>query len=153
MRAFIVVGQAPAKVGNPSAPLEGRIGQRLAELFGCSYDDYLRATQRFNILPEWPGANAKGDRFPMFVARTNAGRMSTSFGGCYVLVVGVGVGKAFGLTKEPVRWHKRVCPSGAYWMAVLPHLSGINRWWNDRLNRERAARFMQTTWALVSRAR
>lgn len=146
MQAFIIIGQASERIGTPAKPLEGLTGRKLADLFGCDYDEYLTHTQRFNILPEWPGSNAHGDQFPFFVARTNAQRMAVSFGACRVLIIGVKVGEVFGFTGPVLKWHHFTCASGKYAMAILPHISGGNRWWNDCNNEQKAQRFMKRTW-------
>lgn len=149
---FIIIGQAPAEHGDPTAPLEGRVGRKLADLLGCTYEEYLKRSQRFNILPEWPGRDKgrKGDRFPMFVAKQNASRMSYSFGGCTVLYLGVKVGQVFGFHDEPLKWKSVAWPAGqTHKAAVLPHPSGINRWWNDHKNKHAAKQFMTKLGRLI----
>lgn len=115
-------------------------------MLGWTYEDYLARTQRFNVIPEWPGRDAgrKGDRFPVLIAKENARRMSYSFGSCTILFLGVQVGWAFGMDGEPVTWNALKSPQGQpYRAAVLPHPSGINRWWNNDANKADAARFMR----------
>lgn len=139
--------------GNPEAPLEGRIGKKLAAMLGCTYEDYLAMSQRFNILPEWPGRREKkGDKFPKAVARMNAQRMEWSFSDCVVLYIGIIVGQTFRFPGSPLEWKTIDAPDGkTYRAAVLPHPSGINKWWNDRENKARAEKFMKQTMAMLLR--
>lgn len=146
---LILIGQAPNQHGDERHALEGCLGDKLACLFGCQPDEYLRLTQRFNVLPGWMGKAGNGDRFPVGLARQNARRMRYSLGGCRVLFVGVATAAAFGVGPPILRWGQhRVAKdnSEAFRAAVLPHPSGINRWWNDRQHRRAAQRFMQRTW-------
>lgn len=138
--------------GNAAEPLEGRTGEKLAEMLGCTYDEYLRLSQRFNILPEWPGRKSgKGDKFPKVVARINAQRISYSLAGCTVLFLGINVGRIFKFPGNPLEWKTVQGPAGTtYSAAVLPHPSGINRWWNSSQNRKSAERFMKQTMAMVA---
>lgn len=138
--------------GNAAEPLEGRIGKKLASMLGCTQDEYMAKTQRFNILPEWPGRKGKkGDKFPKAVARMNAQRMEYSFAGCTVLFLGIAVGQMFRFPGGPLKWQRIARPAwSAYHAAVLPHPSGINRWWNDPENKSSAANFMKKTGAMLS---
>lgn len=138
--------------GNPEEPLEGKLGRKLASLFGCTYDEYLAVTQRFNILPEWPGRKVgKGDKFPKTIARINAQRMGYSFSGCTVLFLGIQVGRMFNFTEDPLLWKRIKMHDGSeYYAAVLPHPSGINRWWNDSTHKLLAEKFMRKTMEMVS---
>ena len=142
---FLIVGQAPNQHGDPRRPLEGKLGEQLCHLFGCSWDEYCRHTQRFNVLPGWPGKQGKGDKFPRHLAQQNASRMRWSFAGCSVLFVGVATAALFGVKGPTLRWKPCKEPL-IYLAAVLPHPSGINRWWNNPTHRRAATRFMRSTW-------
>ena len=145
---LILIGQAPSQHKDPHCPLEGRVMRQLAKLFGCSEEEYLRKTQRFNVVPVWPGKIGKGDRFPSRLARINASRMQHSFGGCHVLFVGIQTARSF-LSKGPIlTWRKSTVPDTdiVYRSAILPHPSGVNRWWNKLSNRRKASGFMRATW-------
>ena len=52
---LVLVGQAPGSAVQPSAPLEGRIGRLLSELIGVSFEEYLRETERLNLITHWMG--------------------------------------------------------------------------------------------------
>jgi len=59
--------------------------------------------------------------------------------GRWVLLIGQGVARAFGVQAGLLEWVER---EGA-WLAVVPHPSGVNRWWNELRNVERAAAFLR----------
>jgi len=89
-----------------------------------------------------------GHRFPLHLARLAAGRLLTFGGplGCgdyalrdYAVVVLCGrlVAAAFGLKLRPsVPWAEE---SGGVRYLVMPHPSGVSHFWNDSMNRHRAA--------------
>jgi len=146
---LILIGQAPNCHNDERHALEGRIGARLCRLFGCQEEDYLKWTQRFNVLPRWPGKTGKGDKFPLALARQNARRMRYSLAGCHVMFVGVATAKVFGVTHIPFRWVKVEIAEhnvGSFSAAVVPHPSGVNMWWNLECNKNKARRFMCRAW-------
>lgn len=145
---FILIGQAPIR-REYGAELMGRIATQLSTLFGCSLEEYARRTQRFNVLPCWPGRADRGDRFPKHLARQNASRMMYSFSDCHVLFIGLAVANIFDFHERPLQWRRLSTISGTYTAAVLPHPSGVNRWWNDAKNKQAAVRFMRKTWRKV----
>jgi uracil-DNA glycosylase len=150
MGAFILIGQAPAaRKGWHDAPLSEGVGRRISALFGCEHNEYLRYTQRLNVFEYWPGHSKKGDKFPIVIARMNACRIRFSLGNCAVLFVGVGTAKAFGITEKIMMWRNYATGriNGEQFQgAILPHPSGVNRWWNSKVNRAKAQRFMHRAW-------
>ncbi len=149
MLAFLLIGQAPNEHGDPRRPLEGKLGEKLCRLFGCSWAEYCRSTQRFNVLPGWPGKQGNGDRFPRALAIQNARRMVWSFADCAVLFVGVATASVFKIKQPALRWKRRQLQDGGFYQAaVLPHPSGVNRWWNEPSHRRAATRFMRHTWRI-----
>jgi len=127
----LLVGEAPAK--GSKEPLGGRSGRFLAKLLGMGMGGFLDAFDRANLLRfrQRPSAG-KGDLFDLALASANARRMGLR--GRDVLLLGKRVALAFGLKDpawlRPVRLGKR--ERAAF---VLPHPTGINRWWNDGGNR------------------
>lgn len=147
-----LIGQAPSRNGDPMRPLEGMMAKKLAYLFGCAEHEYLACTQRLNVLGHFCGKTKKGDRFPLFVARVNANRIRYSLGGCRVLFIGVGTARAFGIIDKPLSWRRHLVGNGeTFNAAVIPHTSGINRWWNDESNKRKARRFCRRAWTLYGR--
>lgn len=135
---LVLVGQAPGK--HPKyrpvmalfwVPANGT-GARLCEKMGIPRRDYTRL-ERHNVLDFYPGAMpGGGDHFPRKMGRAAAAELSKQLIGKSVILVGVATALSFGFTTgaEPFVWYS----SKAYNMAFIPHLSGINRWWNDPAN-------------------
>jgi hypothetical protein len=138
----LLIGQAPSRIGDPAAPLAGRIGGRLARLCGMDPPMFLRATERINLLPACPAgpARGKGDPFPAPPARAAALQLIPRLAGRRVVFVGVATARAFAFPGPLLTWKDHVGAS----CAVLPHPSGVNFWWNDPVNRAAAERFART---------
>ena len=147
---LVLVGQAPSRSGDPTRPLAGGpVGKKLAALFGATLDEYVERTERHNLLGKWPGRAGKGDCFPMSRAKQAAGVLCEALGGRDVIFVGKNVAAAFGIRKATYLSWALFCDeaSGAsFEAAVVPHPSGINRWWNDPKNRRAARAFMRRAW-------
>jgi uracil-DNA glycosylase len=136
---LIIVGQAPGRRGDPRQTLKGKVGRRLARTFGVSEEQYTLCTELHNVLECWPGKHGKGDRFPMAAAREAARNLKPTLEGNRVLLLGRAVAAAFGVRVGYLTW----IHLGACLVAVLPHPSGINRWWNEPKNRRAAERFLR----------
>lgn len=138
----LLIGQAPGRAGDGS-PLEGAAGLRLAEFAGISYDEYLRVTDRVNLLRKWPGRapGGKGDLFP--IAEAQLAAMQLDIRGRVVVMVGKGVARAFSVhTRAPLAWftlEDRISTR----MAWMYHPSGVNRWYNDPENVAATSRFLR----------
>lgn len=138
------VGQGPGKNHPPgSRPLEGKkgAGARLAKLCGLTNEELLKRCDTSNLLPDWRGKNGKGDNFPMNEAIISAELIWTKFFDYdRVVLFGSNVASAFGMKNEKVlKW---VVLEGTT-VAVVPHPSGINRWYNDPENRKKAEKFLR----------
>jgi uracil-DNA glycosylase len=132
----LLVGQAPGRLGGARAFAgDKRSARRLAELVGARRaSDFFRTR---NLLQAFPGKAGKGDRFPMAEARAAATKMRLRG---TVLFAGKKVAAAFGCSSAMYfEWRRR----GGFRYAVVPHPSGVNRWWNDPSNRERARAFFR----------
>jgi hypothetical protein len=105
--------------------------------------EYMALTERYNVLRRWPGKNGKGDHFPMRLAKTNARRLALGFVGRRVILLGRSVAKAFGLNVGYLKW-----VNIGFDVAVVPHPSGVNRWWNEARNKAAARRFMEDVWGI-----
>ena len=110
-----------------------------------------------NLLDEFPGRNGKGTLWDPEKARGAAESCLERLRGRRVLFLGRRVAKAFGFGKEdlpPLSWRQAV-PEGSVLgvrtgrrvrfarVAVIPHPSGINAWYNSEENRELASRFLR----------
>ena len=142
---LIILGEAP---GNYARPLvlypypPNCTGHRLMKLMGMTRFEYLH-TDRRNLFPAYPGKSGKGAAFPYSQAKMLARQIEPSLAGYNVLFVGKRVAAAFGFGhnnptfRKPLQWHPWV-----YRYAVLPHPSGINRWWNDPDNKAMGEAFL-----------
>lgn len=136
----LIIGEAPARTGDPRKPLLGRCGNRLARLSGLDLQDYARRFARANVLEQWPGKLDKGDAFDLPAARARAAILRRRFrGGRLVVLLGHRTALAFGLRSAYLQRHRVSCAN----VVVLPHPSGINRWWNEPENVRRASSFLR----------
>ena len=135
-RKIVLIGQAPSRTGDPSRPLASN---KLAALCGLTKKEYLRKFRRLNIFDAWPGKNGKGDAFPLAQARIRAAQLVKNLMHERVVFVGIKTAEAFSFEFAPLKWQR--FNNGA--AAILPHPSGVNRWWNDPGNRKMASRFMR----------
>lgn len=154
MQRPLLIGQAPGPNTDPEYPLypvpRTSAGGRLCELMGLTRAEYITTFDRVNLLPYFPGKDrANEDKFPMSPARLAARVLRPMLRGRRVILVGRQVAQAFQLGAD---WHEwvdfRVGPrhaalgcDGLAQVAVVPHPSGRNHWYNNELNRARARRF------------
>lgn len=125
------------------AALAGITPMRFDELFECT-----------NVLSEWPGRsdNGKNDVFPMDRAIPAAKALLPKLEGRKVVLLGQRVSAAFDVREPIFQWVSR----GFAWrghddivtvtchLAVSPHPSTANRWWNKPENRISARMFWGT---------
>lgn len=110
-------------VGTPENP-----PPRPAAVFAARF---LRA----NLNDRWNGKSGKGDSFDREEGKERAAALaSDAFIASYVLL-GAEVARAFGFRFSPLAAHER---DGKRFL-LLPHPSGIVRWWNDKENVEKAS--------------
>jgi uracil-DNA glycosylase len=139
MSRRLIFGPAPGRGPAGALPFAGRSGAFLAELVGLASFEEIRAMVLVqNVLTAWPGKNGKGDAFPLEDARRAALRFRVSPGD-RVLFVGRDAGRAFEFSARFLVWR----PFRLAEAAIIPHPSGINRWWNDAGNRSAGAEFLR----------
>lgn len=109
--------------------------------------DFVMDARHANLLNEWPGHARRGSAFPMDEGRAAAERFEEVLDIVkpeLVLLTGRRVAAAFGL-----HMHHRgqdyfeACTVHERRATVVPHPSGVNRWWNELINRERARDFLE----------
>lgn len=128
MADILLVGEAPgAKGAQPSDGWHTRIG-------------FIRS-KRVNLLTEWPGVQGKGSAFPATEARPMANLLIQTSPQYMRFVIMGRAAWAFSLPKglEYFEWTEL---SGRY-VCICPHPSGINRWWNEESNRNKAVKFFE----------
>lgn len=135
---LLIVGEAPSSRGN-GVVLGELVGRRLAEAGGISLDDYLERTDRVNLfqrpLARWDRVGARFHASLVAIDRTRR-----------VILLGRRVAAAFSLAHlDVLRWYGPATTRlAARSLAIVPHPSGRNRWWNDPANRIQAERFLRT---------
>lgn len=139
--SVLIVGEAPNRSGKGMRANTTRTGQRIAELGGVDLP-------RTNLLRAYPGDDGKGAAFPVDAARESVRRLErrtpkrVAF-----LILGKRAARAFGVKSDFLEW---TSVRGRE-VAVFPHPSGINMWWNDARNRAAAAEFFTEMMARCGR--
>lgn len=151
---LLFIGQAPGKPrfegdapGRAFNPIFSASGRRLASFTGY---DFMMKNEFVNLFNDWTGrddsCNPKGDAFPLAAAKIRANAVAATLHGRTVILVGENVASAFGL-RAPLFFAWRggdgsVIPA-CCWFTVVPHPSGVNRWWNAPTNNGRAKKFFR----------
>jgi uracil-DNA glycosylase len=135
----LIVGEAPARTTVGAPAFTGPAGRRIAALAGV--DDLRDAFDAVNLLDRWPGRQGKGAAFPPAQGRDAARALLERVGRRRPLVLaGRRVAAAFGLRALPYLERGDLAGRPVW---VLPHPSGVCRWWNDPANRDRAAALLR----------
>ena len=140
---IIFVGQSPSFSSQGLAPMAGKSGRYLAELMGLTQETMLVNHDFVNVLDKFPGKNSCGmDNFPLQEARNKAERVILPMmKNRVVILLGKNVGKAFNMPKN-VQYFCRLSVVGItdhVW--IIPHPSGLNRFWNHEVNVLNARKF------------
>jgi hypothetical protein len=136
---LLIVGEAPSS--SRGEALSGRSGQRLAELMGLTLPEYLAAFERVNLLDDCQERFGKGMAFPLLPAMGRAFELQAGPWTHYLLC-GKRVGAAFGFDPVRVRYLRWYLHAGRRY-GIIPHPSGIVRWYNDPANLARARRWLR----------
>jgi uracil-DNA glycosylase len=144
-RRPVIVGQAPGARAIRS-PLSGLSGRRLATFAGLDLADFLVAFERVNLIEAFPGKAGKGDAFPIAVARAAWAELRPRLAGRDVILLGRGVARAASHKAPPFAW---LVYADKTRIALCPHPSGVNRWWNVAPHGRAARRF----WRDLAQAR
>lgn len=143
----LLIGEAPGKNEHPPRPLEGRVGRRLATCAGISFEEFLERFDRTNLLSVRQDTKEKGFEFDHVAAKAEAERLHREVlqPGQTVVLLGRRVAKAFDMPPDPFVEHLRWAwgQRGFIKMYVVPHPSGINRWFNEPTNVSQMNEFMR----------
>lgn len=145
----IMIGQAPGKTENGTlGPCSGVSFARMARVAGARDRDeelkFIQSFDRTNLLASFPGSEARGDTFPRRLAERAAERLRPSLHDRVVLMMGWNVAWAFDFMPQRgyLTWDYGFEVADTWRAAaVVPHPSGLNRWWNEEANREAARKF------------
>lgn len=156
-RPCVVLGVAPASRGASAwAPGSGS-GDRLLTLAGYDADEDVRDDPGAFLRCRFALDNLVPYQSPSREALRDAGELYAFASGFWYLLAGTEVVRALGLralsakngrlpagrtswAPDPLEWY--VSREGVV-MAILPHPSGRNRWYNAAPNRRRAERFLR----------
>lgn len=129
----LLIGQSPSANGSPHAfKGDGSSARRLREMLGA---DVLKRFDAINLLSRYPGTV-----FPVALARASADDMLHGMRSRpFALLAGRLVAESFGV--GGVEYFSWSMVRGVVRCAVIPHPSGLNRWWNDAANVDRARAF------------
>lgn len=102
---------------------------------------FMQRVDAVNLLGRWPGPQGKGSAFPLAEARAAALALDVA-GRARVLLAGRRVAAAWPwrAPSDYLRWE---AGPGGVLLAVIPHPSGVNRWWNEPEHRDAARRFLR----------
>ena len=118
-------------------------------MMGLTRGEYMRQFDRMNLLPYFPGKCKRDDKFPMTPAKLAATVIKPLLSGRVVIMVGRNVAQAFQLEADfhdwvdwPVKRHCTVQREpGVARVAIVPHPSGRNHWYNKDENMAESAAF------------
>lgn len=146
-RGLVLIGEAPGRSADPSKPVphlplsSPSTRGKLIWLFGIgAYDRALK----FNLFSSWPGKSGKGDLFDVEAATPAMVAINRALDRIDVEWTVVLLGFRVAATMTKARPH--LLEYFAPWSTcnrtyvIIPHPSGINRWWNEKPNRDRAVR-------------
>lgn len=139
----LLIGQAPGPNTDPSLPLfpvpSTSAGGRLQSFMGLTRGQYLVSFDRINLLQDFPGRTGRDDKFPMAKAKIAAAAIRPLLRDRVVILIGRNVANAFQLDCEFHSWVEGL--SFCRLMAVVPHPSGRNHWYNKEENKLIAKQF------------
>lgn len=165
---LVMVGQAPSARGShdPRHALTGAPMRRLFRASGIELMQYVRTFERHNLVPGWEGYRRVGEpdsgsRFDARAAASSARVLADRLAGGRRLVCwGTTVAAAFLGGREPpapLEWREDEVEGldNTYdvRLAIIPHPSGLNRWWNTPENAAAAGAFVRACVADVVAAR
>lgn len=141
---LLIVGEAPGPNTDPRHPVGplpmSSAGGRLCNLMGLTTREYLRRTDRINLLPVYPGGN-----WSVIVARAAADNLRCSglLRGRNVILLGSRVIEAFYGKSHIAMCSMGLSGRGQCMIGYIPHPSGRNLWYNDKKNVRKIKKFLR----------
>lgn len=110
-------------------------------------EEMLSTFDFINILDHFPGKSIVGDKFPILEAFIAAQKKLPQMANRPCILVGNNVARAFKLKYQYLHWYKMPDPDDASrtlipLLAVIPHTSGLNRYYNSAQNRDLVSMFL-----------
>lgn len=146
---LLIIGQAPSRETEGKPAFTGKCGRFLAELLGTTQQQMLEVHDFLNILEHYPGKVIGGDRFPLIEARSRAWEILPRLWGRTTVLLGRNVASAFQLHGyEYARIYafselQRGLHGVQGLVAIVPHPSGVNRFYNLEGNRVKVSKFLK----------
>lgn len=144
-----IIGEAPGPRTRADMPFypypPSSAAGRLLSYLGWERSRYLLTFARRNLLDEWPGPT-----FPVAKARECVPHVVAALHPRPLLLMGKGVSAAFGVTGLPplqlamVRVPHAELDHVDAQVAIVPHTSGRNLWYNDPSNRAAVREFIDS---------
>jgi hypothetical protein len=144
-----LVGEAPGPRTRADCPFypypPNSAAGRLLAILGWTRSKYLLTFARINLLSEWPGPS-----FPVAKARECVPLVVSTMHPRPMLLMGKGVAAAFGVSElAPLTLYTVPLPHeelGTVFarIAIVPHTSGRNLWYNDPANRDAVREFIDS---------
>lgn len=147
MRNTVLVGEAPSRQHGAFA---GPWFDRVARMAGLADAEALRGrVEHVNLFSEPRPRQGRGSSFDPKAARRLALELAPRLAGKRVVFLGRRVSGAFGVLRvtPSLTWFAKAVEGVELTVAVLPHPSGVDRWWNSRMNRLRAVDFLRAALA------
>lgn len=129
----VLVGIDPGNNSGPSLDPDFPSGARLARLAGLSPADFRGRFDRINLYPTQPPWSSRE------TDRRAGENLASILRGRRAIALGGRVAIALGLENPVMEWTIK----GGFVGSVLPHPSGLSRWWNYPENVEAAEKFMR----------
>jgi hypothetical protein len=138
-----LVGEAPGPRTRSDCPFypypASSAAGRLLDCLGWTRGEYMLTFARVNLLHDWPGPS-----FPVAEARACIPDIVRALAPRPMLLMGRGVAAAFGLRPDhPLLQLTSMKVAGIdATVAIVPHPSGRNLWYNDAVNRAKVRTFI-----------
>lgn len=135
MRALLL-SLAPDRNTSGRQPFSGTCGSRIAALAGISHEHLYHYFDAASLIGYWPAD------VPSRLVSTVSREMIVAHE--RVIFVGRAVASCFGLRRlRPLVWQETMHNGSTFDAAVLPHPSGLNRWYNDPAHAAAARAFLR----------
>lgn len=127
---LLIVGQQPRRTTPRRSPLNGPSGWRLADWCDMTFAELRRACVIVNLVDHAGTLSSEESREAWR-------RIWPALAKDRTIILGSAVARAAGFAAPPLEWAEL----DGRQVALVPHTSGLNRWYNDPENLRRAARF------------